>query len=50
MVTGCASISTFISLVGIPIKMTSSVVKIKTCAVSAGILKKKKKHDKISKI
>ena len=53
-VTECVSVSTFSSLVGIPIGITSSPVKIKICTVTAGIencnsiiKKKKKKRDKI---
>ena len=53
-ITGCVSISTFSSLVGIPIGITGSAMGLKTCAITAGvkkyksiIKKKKKKHDKI---
>ena len=52
-VTGCVSISAFVSLVAIPVGITSSAVGIKTCAITAktkkykSIIKKKKKHDKI---
>ena len=53
-ITGCVSISAFASLVGIPIGITSSAIRLKICAVNAGIKKcksiikkKKKKHDKI---
>ena len=53
-VTGCVSISAFASFVAIPVGITSSAVRIKTCAITAGmkkyksiINKKKKKHDKI---
>ena len=53
-VTGCVSISTFASLVVIPVGITSSAVGIKICAITAeikkykSIIKKyKKKHDKI---
>ena len=52
-VSGCVSISTFASLVGIPIGITSSVIGLKMCVITAGIkehksiIKKKKKHDKI---
>ena len=52
-VTGCVSISEFASLVCVPVSPTSSVVKIKTCAITAGlkkyksiIKKTKKKHNK----
>ena len=54
-ITGCISISTFFSLVGIAIRITSSAIGLKICAITAGIKKyksiikkkKKKKHDKI---
>ena len=53
-VTGCASISAFVSLVCVPVGFTSSAVGIEICAITAGIKryksiikKKKKKHDKI---
>ena len=53
-IAGCTSISTFASLIGIPIEIASSTVTLKTCAIIAGIKKykpmikkKKKKHDKI---
>ena len=53
-ITGCISISAFASLLGIPIKITSSAIGLKICAITAGIKKyksiikkKKKKHDKI---
>ena len=52
-ITGCVSISAFISLVCIPIGTTSSAIGLKICAIAAGIkkyksiIKKKKKHDKI---
>ena len=49
-ITGCVSISTFASLIGIPIGITSSAIGLKTCAITAGIKsimkKKKKEHDK----
>ena len=52
--TGCVSISTFTSLVGIPIGIASSTIGLKICEITAGIKKyksiikkKKKKHDKI---
>ena len=54
VLTGCISVFTFASLVGIPIGITSSTVKLKICAIASGIKKytpmvkkKKKKHDKI---
>ena len=43
------SISTFASLIGIPIGATSSAIRLKICAITAGIKKykqNKKKHDK----
>ena len=52
--TSCVSVSTFVSLVCVPVGITSSAVGIKICAIIAGIKKyksiikkKKKKHDKI---
>ena len=46
--------SAFASLVGIPIRITSSAIGLKICAITAGIKKyksiikkKKKEHDKI---
>ena len=50
-ITGCISISAFVSLVGIPIGITSSAKGLKLCAITAEIKKsiikkKKKKHDK----
>ena len=53
-ITGCVSISPFASLLGIPIGITSSVIVVMICAITAGIkkrksvIKKKKKHDKIA--
>ena len=55
-ITGCISISASASLVGIPIRITSSAIGLKICAITAAIKmyksviknkKKKKKHDKI---
>ena len=47
VVTGCNSISTFASSLGIPIEITSSAIGLKICAIIAGTNKKnKKKHDK----
>ena len=53
-ITECISISAFASLIGIPIAIASSVIRLKICAVAArikrykSIIKKKKKnHDKI---
>ena len=52
--TGCVSISVFASLVGIPIGITSSSIRLKICPITAAIKKyksiikkKNKKHDKI---
>ena len=52
-IIGCISVSAFGSLLGIPIGITSSVIRLKICAIAAGIKnykskikKKKKKHDK----
>ena len=51
-ITGCISISAFVSLPGIPIGITSSSIGLKICAITAGIKKyksiikkKKNKHD-----
>ena len=56
-ITGCISISAFTSLIGIPMRITSSAIGLKTCAIFAGIKKykpiikkKKKKHDIDSKM
>ena len=53
-ITGCISISAFATLLGIPIGITRSAIRLKICAVAAGIkkcksiIKKiKKKHDKV---
>ena len=40
-ITGCASISAFDSLVGIPIGITSSATGLKNCSITAGIQKYK---------
>ena len=40
-VTGCISISAFASLVGIPIGIMSSAIRLKICAITAGIKKYK---------
>ena len=40
-ITGCVSISAFASLVGIPIGITSSAIRIKTGVITAGIKKYK---------
>ena len=54
IVTGCVSISVFLSLVGISIVITSSAIRLKICAITAEIEKYKsiikknlKKYDKI---
>ena len=53
IITGCIAISAFASLIDIPIRITSSALGLKLCAITAGIkkyqsiTKKKKKHDKI---
>ena len=36
-VTGCVSISTFASLVGISVGITGSAIWLKICAITAGI-------------
>ena len=53
-VSGCISTSTFASLLGISMGITSSAIRLTICAITAGIKKhksiikkKKKKHDKI---
>ena len=53
-IAACVSISAFASLIGIPIKIESSAIELKRCAMSAGIKmynsiikKNKMKHDKI---
>ena len=52
-ITGCVSISAFASLVGIPIGITGSAIRLNIFVITAGmkkhksiIEKKKKKHDK----
>ena len=40
-VTGCVSVSAFASLVCVPVGITSSAVRIKFCAIRAGIKKYK---------
>ena len=53
-ITGCISISSFSSLIRIPIGITSSAIGLKICAITArierykSIIKNKKKHDKIA--
>ena len=53
-ITGCISISTFASLIGIHTRITSSAIGLKICAKASGIKRykpiikeKRKKHDKI---
>ena len=53
IITGCVSISAFASLVCVLVGITSFAVRLKICAVTAGIKnyksvikKKKKKYDK----
>ena len=46
-IAGCISISTFTSLVGITIGITSSEMELKICARKLIIKKKKKKHNKV---
>ena len=53
-ITGCIWISAFTSLVAIPIRITSSAIGLKICAITAAIKKyksiiKKKKKNKIKK-
>ena len=54
VVSGCVSISAFASLFGVPVGITISAIRIKICAITAGIKryksiinKKRTKHDKI---
>ena len=54
IVTGCVSISAFVSLVSVRVGITSSAVELNICVAVGGIQKynsivkeKKKKHDKI---
>ena len=37
VVTGCISISAFVSLLGIPIRFMSSAIRLKICVITAGI-------------
>ena len=53
-ITGCVSIFYFVSLIGIPMGITSSAIGLRICALTGGtkkyksiIKKKKKKYDKI---
>ena len=41
IITRCISISAFASLIGIPIKITSSAIGLKICAITARIKKYK---------
>ena len=50
MVTGCFSISAFVSLVSVPVGIASSAVGLRICAITAGInmsVIKTKKQNKI---
>ena len=50
VITGCISISAFPSLIGISMRITSSAIRLKTCAITTGIKKYKpiiKKKEKI---
>ena len=38
-IAGCISISAFASFIGIPIRITSSAIGLKICAITAGIKK-----------
>ena len=38
-ITGCISISVFVSLLGIPIGITSSAIRVKICAIAERIKK-----------
>ena len=40
-ITGCVSIPAFTSLVGVPIRITSSAIGLKICVITAGIKKHK---------
>ena len=46
IIFGCVSISTFASLVGILVAITSSAIGLKICAITAGIKKYKSKNKK----
>ena len=37
IITGCATISVFGPLVGVPVGITSSAIGLKTCAITVGI-------------
>ena len=37
-ITGCVSIPSFVSLVSIPIEITSSAIELKICAITTGII------------
>ena len=41
-ITGCILMSAFGSLIGIPIRITSSAIGLKICAIAAGMHKKEK--------
>ena len=38
-ITDCISVSAFVSLVGLPIRITSFLIGLKICAIAAGIKK-----------
>ena len=50
-ITGCVSISVFASLIGIPIGLSSSAIRLKMCAITGeikkykSIIKKKKEKE-----
>ena len=46
-VTGSISISAFASLIGIPIGIINSAIRLKICAIASIVKKKENKHDKI---
>ena len=53
-ITGCVSIFAFASLIGVPIGITSSAIRLQICVITGGtkkykskIKKKNKMHDKI---
>ena len=48
-VTGCILISAFVSLVCVPVNITSSAVRIKLCAITAGVKKYKSIIKKLKK-
>ena len=48
-ITGCVSCSAFLSLTGIPIRITIFAIGLKICAITAGIKKYKSKINKKKK-